>query len=305
MITNHRLNDAEYVPTVHTSGWIEPSLIVVHDTSSRLTKGNVVNYLKKNKPKVSYHVVIERDGTIVQMAPFNRRCHHAGRSSFRGRKYCNSFSIGIGIVSPGPLTGTTEKAKSWFGETYSEGVVEKRSPHHGKSHLWLAYTNEQLMALDQLVRDLHAEYGEIPVSGHYVVSPGRKIDPAPTLSFADIGADPVEVEPETEPAGKVLAKKSRKYKATAGAKHTLGVLGLGGLGVEVTKAASLERVTFIKSYMDVIGGFTASYGVIMLIGACVAGWLLTEHLMKLQREDYDQGRYEPSEDLNEGGGSWS
>ncbi|HAF39541.1 MAG TPA: hypothetical protein DCG72_11200 [Gammaproteobacteria bacterium] len=304
MITNHKLDGADYVPTVHTSGWIKPELILVHDTSSRLTKGNVVNYLKKNKPKASYHVVIERDGTIVQMAPFNRRCHHAGRSSFRGRKYCNGFSIGIGIVSPGPLSGTTEKAKSWFGEWYSEGIVDQRSPHHGNSHLWLAYTPEQMMALDGVVRALHSEYGDVPVSGHYVVSPGRKVDPAPTLNFADLGVAPVEVEPETEPADKALAKTSRKYKTTAGAKHTLGGVGVAAIGLEVSKAVGVDKISSAKIYFDTVAGFVSSYGVTMLIAACVGGWLITELLLKWQREDYDSGRYEPSEEMNEGAGQW-
>ena len=307
MITNHKLDGADYVPTVHTSGWIKPDLILVHDTSSRLTKGNVVNYLKKNKPKVSYHVVIERDGTIVQMAPFNRRCHHAGRSSYKGRKWCNGFSVGIGIVNPGPLQGTAEKAKSWFGEWYSENIVEKRSPHHGSSHLWLAYTPEQMMALDEVVNGLREAYGDIPVSGHYVVSPGRKVDPAPTLRLSDVGGEDVELEAPiapAEPAEKVLVKTSRKYKTTAATKHAVGGMTVVGIGAEIAKVASIDKITAVKSYLDVVSGFISSYGIPMLIGAGIVGWLVTEYLLKWQREDYDAGRYEPSAELNEGGGDW-
>ena len=73
-----RLKESEWQPTAHTSGMITPTLIVVHDTGSRITKGNVVKYLKKNSRKVSYHIVIERDGSVVQMAGLDRRCHHAG-----------------------------------------------------------------------------------------------------------------------------------------------------------------------------------------------------------------------------------
>ncbi len=296
MITNHRLDGADWIPTVHTSGWIKPDLILIHDTTSRLEKGRVVNYLKQNNRKVSYHIVIERDGTIVQMAPFNRRCHHAGRSSYQGREWCNGFSVGVGLVSPGALKGKTDKAKSWFGEVYIDGVVEKKSPHHGSSKLWLEYTDQQLMALDEVVRNLRSEYGDIPIAGHVHVSPGRKVDPGAHLDLAMVGAEPIEVEPEQPTAKDVLSKTSRKYKITKRAKHVLGGLTLAGTGTEIAKAASIEKISATKAYFDVIGGFVSSYGIPMLIAGGVIGWLVTEYLAKWQEEDLDSGRYEGSGD---------
>jgi len=141
----HRLTDAEWRPTKNTFGLIDPTLIVVHETSSRLAKYNCLNYLlgKGNKSRVAYHVLIERDGTIVQLADLNRKLRHAGRSSWGGRKWCNSFSIGIGIVGPGPLKGTTDKAKSWFRETYTDGLIAGDSQWHGKGHIWLKPTQSK------------------------------------------------------------------------------------------------------------------------------------------------------------------
>ena len=45
--------------------------------------------------RVSAHVLIRRDGTLVQYVPFNRKAWHAGQSCFNGRDNCNDFSIGI------------------------------------------------------------------------------------------------------------------------------------------------------------------------------------------------------------------
>ena len=45
--------------------------------------------------KVSAHVLIKRDGEIIQFVPFNMRAWHAGESSFEGRGNCNDYSIGI------------------------------------------------------------------------------------------------------------------------------------------------------------------------------------------------------------------
>ena len=45
--------------------------------------------------RVSAHVLIERDGQVVQFVPFDQRAWHAGISSWMGRDQCNDFSIGI------------------------------------------------------------------------------------------------------------------------------------------------------------------------------------------------------------------
>src|SRR5690625_2535793 len=45
--------------------------------------------------RVSSHLLIRRDGELVQFVPFGKRAWHAGVSSFRGRSACNDFSIGI------------------------------------------------------------------------------------------------------------------------------------------------------------------------------------------------------------------
>jgi len=45
--------------------------------------------------KVSAHLLIKRDGEIIQFVPFNMRAWHAGESSFQGKDNCNDYSIGI------------------------------------------------------------------------------------------------------------------------------------------------------------------------------------------------------------------
>src|SRR5215469_15990553 len=47
--------------------------------------------------KVSSHLLIRRDGAIIQFVPFDRRAWHAGVSRFQGREACNDFSIGVEV----------------------------------------------------------------------------------------------------------------------------------------------------------------------------------------------------------------
>jgi len=102
--------------------------------------------------KVSSHLVIRRGGTILQFVPFSRRAWHAGRSSYRGRKHCNDFSIGI------ELEGTDRRA----------------------------YTDAQYRALARAVRALLGAYPTLSaerIAGHCDVAPGRKSDPGPAFDW--------------------------------------------------------------------------------------------------------------------------
>ena len=45
--------------------------------------------------KVSSHLLIKRDGEIIQFVPFNLRAWHAGVSKHGDRVNCNDYSIGI------------------------------------------------------------------------------------------------------------------------------------------------------------------------------------------------------------------
>ena len=77
--------------------------------------------------KVSSHILIRREGEIIQFVPFNRRAWHAGESIFEGMTDCNDFSIGI------ELEGTDD------------------SP----------YSEDQYLALNSVIQAIHSEYGSL------------------------------------------------------------------------------------------------------------------------------------------------
>ncbi len=101
--------------------------------------------------KVSAHVLIRRDGELIQFVEFDKRAWHAGESCFKDRDKCNDFSIGI------ELEGTEDTA----------------------------FTDAQYTALVSLTKILISEYN-IPQSniiGHSDVAPGRKTDPGPLFDW--------------------------------------------------------------------------------------------------------------------------
>lgn len=93
--------------------------------------------------RVSAHVLIRRDGALLQFVPCAKRAWHAGASCWNGRERCNDFSIGI------ELEGTDDEA----------------------------YTDAQYEALTALVDALCARYPIEDVVGHSDIAPGRKTDP--------------------------------------------------------------------------------------------------------------------------------
>lgn len=96
--------------------------------------------------EVSSHVLIDRQGNIVQFVPFDARAWHAGVSEYQGRSRCNDFSIGI------ELEGTDNSA----------------------------YTADQYHSLAALTRCLLDHYPSLStqhITGHEHIAPGRKTDP--------------------------------------------------------------------------------------------------------------------------------
>lgn len=102
--------------------------------------------------EVSAHLLIRRDGRLLQFVPFHCRAWHAGASSFRGRRNCNDFSIGIEL----------------------EGCDE------------LDYADVQYGCLIAVIRALRRAYPDLSarsIAGHCDVAPGRKTDPGPAFDW--------------------------------------------------------------------------------------------------------------------------
>lgn len=102
--------------------------------------------------RVSSHLLIRRDGSMVQYVPFHKRAWHAGVSSYRGRTVCNDFSIGI------ELEGTE----------------------------YLEYTSAQYGRLAEVIKSLLAAYPTLSpeaITGHSDIAPERKTDPGPSFDW--------------------------------------------------------------------------------------------------------------------------
>jgi AmpD protein len=149
-------------------GACAPSLIVVHGISlppgeyggpwidalftNRLDPAAHPYFEQIRELRVSTHLLVRRDGELVQYVPFSQRAWHAGASCYRGRGACNDFAIGIEL----------------------EGEDE------------VPYEQIQYQVLAGLIRLLRAHFPDIDaddIVGHSDIAPGRKSDPGPAFDW--------------------------------------------------------------------------------------------------------------------------
>jgi AmpD protein len=102
--------------------------------------------------KVSSHLLIRRDGQLIQYVPLNRRAWHAGASNFCGRDQCNDFSIGI------ELEGSDLQA---FTDAQYKTLIEAT----------------------QAIQQLYPEITRQRITGHSDIAPARKTDPGPRFDW--------------------------------------------------------------------------------------------------------------------------
>lgn len=171
MIADHWLARAKRVPSPNCSdrpSGMAISLLVIHNISlppgefggpwidqlflNRLEVGAHPYFADIAHLRVSAHLLIRRDGQLVQYVPFNRKAWHAGQSCFDGRESCNDFSIGIEL----------------------EGCDDQ------------PFADPQYVALVQVTRELREAYPELTparIVGHSDIAPGRKTDPGPCFDW--------------------------------------------------------------------------------------------------------------------------
>jgi N-acetyl-anhydromuramoyl-L-alanine amidase len=107
--------------------------------------------------RVSAHLLVRRDGELVQFVPFHLRAWHAGASQYEGRPACNDFSIGIEF----------------------EGADD------------VPYESAQYAAGAAAIGALLAAYPQLSLArlvGHSDIAPGRKTDPGTGFDWATLRA---------------------------------------------------------------------------------------------------------------------
>jgi len=102
--------------------------------------------------QVSAHLLIRRDGALVQFVSLLDRAWHAGRSCFEGQGQCNDFSIGSELEGTDDTPSTTEQYR-------------------------------MLAKVADLIMTAWPDITANRITGHCDIAPGRKSDPGPAFDW--------------------------------------------------------------------------------------------------------------------------
>ncbi|NCD70231.1 N-acetylmuramoyl-L-alanine amidase [Mucilaginibacter agri] len=175
---------------------IDPDYLIIHYTATD-DASSAINWFmdtKNNPDHIAAHIVLNVDGTITQLIPFNCRANHAGTSTWDGVDSMNYHAIGIELVNPGFVTkhadGTFSRSTDGGTKTYPASSSDKfmKIDHKHKfwpnSHYWSKFPDPQLKALYELGKVIFDEYALVQAIGHDDISPARKADPGPAFPWA-------------------------------------------------------------------------------------------------------------------------
>jgi N-acetylmuramoyl-L-alanine amidase len=184
-VTNHRLDGVKYDPAKQIGETIEPKFIVNHYTAG-YTAESAINTFKSTI--IAAHLVIDRDGTIVQMVPFNKKANHAGPSEHMGIKFLNNHSIGIEFVNIGFAKMRKDgRLVDAYGGLISEDedgtFIEAPNARVGSGRIfWQPYTEAQLAAGIEVTKALLAAYSIRDIVSHEEIDTrGWKTGPGPAF----------------------------------------------------------------------------------------------------------------------------
>lgn len=198
----HRLlrNGAEvrFAPPRHAEGAAMPvrRFLVMHFTAGWSLESTLDWWRQPAAKGASAHIIIDRDGTVVQCRPFNQTAGHAGVSSWRDRKTgtmyrnLNSCAIGIELCNVGDLPRSTYPA------AMDVALANRPIPfrelahkHGGPVRKWEVFPEAQLASARDVAATLVERYRLDDVVGHEDIAPERKEDPGPAFPMTNFRAD--------------------------------------------------------------------------------------------------------------------
>lgn len=190
---------------------IDPDYLIIHYTATD-TANEALNWFLSTPPanpdRIAAHIIIDPEGKITQLVPFNRRANHAGASTWDGTDNLNYHSIGIELVNPGFVEkladGSFRRAISNTKfKTYPASTANSVMPSSHKHKFWadklhwFAYPEAQMAALNKLAKCLVEHYQLIEVLGHDDISPARKSDPGPAFPWETLRTAATKVSSNT------------------------------------------------------------------------------------------------------------
>jgi N-acetylmuramoyl-L-alanine amidase len=166
--------------------------IILHFTTG-LKMESTISHFKDPGSGVSTHLLIGRDGRVVQFLPFDRIAHHCGYSWWEGDEDINQSSIGIELDNAGLLSSVGDKwyskkmeipkklvKRKWYWKISDKPKNEEEYPG------WEDFPDVQKSVALSIVKAIKARYPNIKeILGHDDVNISNRYDPGPCFPMSD------------------------------------------------------------------------------------------------------------------------
>lgn len=167
---------------VHVGANQTPQLLVIHYSVTN-TVADAVAAL--NAAKLSYHILIEKNGTAFQTRRFTETALHPGLSNWKSAggltlgASVSRGSIGICLMNMGFAFSP--------GQSHAAGKLIY-NPNDPSMQQWETYPAAQLAACKSIASDIIKTYPITEVVGHHDIAIMGKFDPGPLFDFAPLNA---------------------------------------------------------------------------------------------------------------------
>lgn len=162
--------------------------LVMHFTYGASADSSAEWFRSKDNPGSSAHLVIDRDGSVIQCVRFDKVAWHAGKSKWRDVTGLNRHAFGIELANWGPLHREGGEWKSHTGVTIAHphmATHKNGNPNGEKAPIgWEPYPDVQFKAAVEIARLLVTTYGVREIIGHDDISAGWKWDTGPAFDMA-------------------------------------------------------------------------------------------------------------------------
>ena len=153
--------------------------IVVHTTTGTRMESTIAQF-RNPTSGVSSHLLVGRDGRVVQFVPFNKVAFHAGFSWWEGDRNLNRYAIGIELDNAGFLE---KGGQGWLRkETVIPDNLVKVARHwrESKDRGWEDFPEIQMQVALEIAKELIKKYPSITeILGHDQVNLRYRVDPGP------------------------------------------------------------------------------------------------------------------------------
>jgi N-acetylmuramoyl-L-alanine amidase len=188
---DHWLESAARQPLAGGRAMNVRRFLIIHFTSGWSAQSSVDFWKTPEAKGASAHIIIDRDGSIIQTRPFNRTCGHAGKSQWRdpGTSITyhdlNHCSIGIELANAGDMTRSPDNYPKGMGDLTGKPIprISARHKNGGPISQWETYPMAQLKALEAVSIAICDRYQMDDLIGHEDIAPDRKNDPGPAINL--------------------------------------------------------------------------------------------------------------------------